>query len=406
MKTSLLPTNTTRRSFLTQAGLWTAAGLLPIKALSAATPQDRKIVLIILRGALDGLAAVAPIADRRYEEIRGSLSLIRETKGGKPLSINDGFALHPALKTLHSLYQENEAAIIHAAASPYRKRSHFDGQDVLEAGGDKVFGLRDGWLNRALVEASRLQGGTRKGIGIGASLPLVLRGPGETSSWAPAVMRAVEDDTTARLMDMYANDPLLGPALADAIATEEIVDANGMSNRQRGRRQQPATLLKAAANLVTADGGADAAVVALDGWDTHANQGASTGSLANKLKALDEGIAALRETLGPAWANTAVVVATEFGRTVAVNGTRGTDHGTGGVAFVLGGLVRGGRFHGDWPGLSQNALYQGRDLAPTNDLRGVFKGVLSGVWGLESRSLDQRVFPDSGSARRMDRLIV
>jgi len=147
-------------------------------------------------------------------------------------------------------------------------------------------------------------------------------------------------------------------------------------------------------------------VVALDGWDTHANQGASTGSLANKLKALDEGIAALRETLGPAWANTAVVVTTEFGRTVAVNGTRGTDHGTGGVAFVLGGLVRGGRFHGDWPGLSQNALYQGRDLAPTNDLRAVFKGVLSGVWGLESRSLDQRVFPDSGSVRPMDRLMI
>ena len=398
------PTVLTRRKILVSGASFATAGLVPIRVGFSATPGHRKLVLVILRGALDGLAAVAPIGDRNYDAVRGPLSLSADDRGDQPLPVGDGFVLHPALQTLAGLYRDGQVAIVHAVATPYRSRSHFDAQDVLETGGDTVFGVSDGWLNRSLDALARQTGKQLSGLGIGPALPLVLRGPAETTTWAPAVMPTVDDDTTQRLMDLYAKDPLLGPALAEAIATDDLLGSDGM--RARGRTaQQPATLMTAAAKLLTAEGGADVAVVSLDGWDTHANQGARTGSLANKLAGLDEGLAALKQALGPSWRDTAVIVATEFGRTVSVNGTRGTDHGTGGVAFILGGAVRGGRFHGGWPGLAQAALFQGRDLAPTNDLRSVFKGVLMGLWGLDSRVLAQDVFPNSADARPMTSLV-
>jgi uncharacterized protein (DUF1501 family) len=210
-------------------------------------------------------------------------------------------------------------------------------------------------------------------------------------------------------MDLYARDTLLGPALARAVETAEIVADAGMpaaGGRARGRFGPGAyrALAVAAAKLLAAPQGPAAAVLAFDGWDTHVNQGGADGQLAQRLAGLDAALAALKAGLGPAWAQTAVVVATEFGRTAAENGNRGTDHGTGAAAFVLGGAVKGGRIIGDWPSLAK--LHENRDLAPANDLRGLFATVLEEHWGLERRFLTQTVFPGLAGARMAPGLVI
>jgi uncharacterized protein (DUF1501 family) len=297
--------------------------------------------------------------------------------------------------------------ILPACASPYRERSHFDAQDVLETGAAEVFGASDGWLGRALTALPpELK---RDAVAISGSLPLVLRGSASATSWAPSLGPSASDDTLSRLMDLYAGDALLGPALASAIATNSIASASGLEGMEgKGRRGGPGAykgLADAAARLLSAEGGPAAAVLSFDGWDTHANQGAANGQLALRLAGLDTALRALRRGLGAHWAKTVVAVVTEFGRTVAENGTGGTDHGTGSAAFLLGGAVSGGKFGGDWPGLAPRALFQGRDLAPANDLRSVFMTVLQDHWGLERDTLGRTVFPDAGGVRAFSGLV-
>ncbi|MGD2133488.1 MAG: DUF1501 domain-containing protein [Maricaulaceae bacterium] len=387
-----------RRHVLALSGgvaTWTLMG-----APAHAQDASRPLVVVILRGGLDGLAAVAPYGDSRYRALRGELALAEPGEENGVLPLGDGLGLHPSLQNMHALYTEGQAAVLHAASTPYRSRSHFDGQDVLESGGDVVYGLSDGWLNRAIQRSEAGDGA----VAVGSAVPLMLRGQAEASSWSPTVLGEAGADTLNRLMDLYAGDDLLGPALAAAAATDEVADASGMGGRSRGRGGQAnfAASLQPAGRLI-AEGAASAAVVSLDGWDTHANQGAATGQLANRLRALDEGLAALKEALGDKWSSSVVLVATEFGRTASVNGTRGTDHGTGGAAFVFGGAVRGGRILGDWPGLAQ--LHEDRDVRPANDLRGLFKGVLRDHWGVDRSDLDRFVFPESSGVRAMDGVI-
>lgn len=387
------------RRFLLLAG---AGGLLAPPLAFAAGAGDRKLVLVILRGGMDGLAAVAPYQDRRYAALRGNLALPAEGEGA-PTPIGEGFGLHPSLSFLAKTWAAGELAILHAAASPYRERSHFDGQDVLESGGAAVFAVKDGWLNRALGSLAPERRG--EGLAIATAMPLVLRGPAAASTWAPSRAPEASADTIARLMDLYAGDPLLGPALAKAVETEAMVETAAMSAPEAGQRGRfgpnaYAALAQAAAQLLVAPNGPAAAVLSFDGWDTHANQGGAQGQLALRLSGLDRALEALKTGLGPAWGQTVVVVATEFGRTVAENGTRGTDHGTGGVAFLLGGAVKGGQFLGDWPGLAPAALFEGRDLAPANDLRGLFASVLEQHWGLEPKDIVSRVFPGAGALTR------
>lgn len=379
-----------RRTALKAAGALTLATLAG-RAAFAATSGERKLVIIILRGAMDGLAAIAAVGDRHYASTRGSLALSPDAV----LALTDGFGLHPALAGLHGLWQAGEFAFLHAAASPYRDRSHFDAQDVLESGGESVFSLADGWLNRA--SALRAAVSPSAPVAIAASLPLILRGPAPATSWSPSPAPEPDEDTLARLMRLYDGDRVLEASLSQALATAELIGEGSPTDRRMARRSgQPfayAPLAQAAAKLLSAEAGPEAAVLSFDGWDTHANQGAAEGQLARRLAALDEAITALRTGLGAHWAKTAVLVMTEFGRTVAVNGTGGTDHGTGGVAFLLGGAVAGGQHLGDWPGLAPGALYQSRDLAPANDLRALAAGVLSAHWNLEPSDLSAKVFP-------------
>lgn len=395
MRAPILP----RRAALQLAGglaLSVAGGGAAISADSG----DAKLVFVILRGALDGLAAAPPYADPAYAALRKSLALAPPgAASGGALPLAEGFGLHPKLVFLHELWRGGELSLLHAAATPYRERSHFDGQDLLESGGAAAYALSDGWLGRALAA-----GPVRSGVAVAPALPLVLRGPAPTSNYAPSFAPTPGADVVARLMDLYADDRLLGPALAKAAATEATAGAGGMQDAAKGRGAYGgarwSALSGAAARLLSAPGGPAAGVLAFDGWDTHANQGAAEGQLAIRLAALDAALRTLKDGLGAAWSRTAVLVATEFGRTAAVNGTGGTDHGTGGAAFLLGGAVRGGRVLGDWPGLA--ALRDNRDVAPANDLRALFAGVLAEHWGLGRSELQSRVFPGLAGARRIE----
>ena len=389
----------TRRRLLL-SGLAGAGLVLPAaRAAFAQTPRaaDRTLAVIVLRGALDGLAALAPIGERRYGELRRDLAL----QTGHPAP--GPFVFHPALETVSNLFAFGEALALHAAATDYRARSHFDGQDRLEAATPAV---RDGWLNRALA---LLGGAAPSAVGIGQSMPLLLRGAASASTWAPAVLPGADDNTISRLMDLYAADPTLGPALARALETDAAAAAMteaGMTGRppRGGGPGAYALIAEAAGNILATPDGPDAAVMSFDGWDTHVRQGGADGQLANRLAGLDRAVSVLRERLAGQWNRTAILIVTEFGRTVRANGAGGTDHGTGGAAFLIGGAVRGGRILGDWPGLDR--LHEDRDLIPANDLRSLFKGVLAEHWGLDRADLDRAVFPESAGARAFNGLII
>jgi len=386
-----------RRHFLGTGAALTLLSPIANRAFAAAT-DDARFVLVILRGALDGLAAVPAYGDGRYRSLRGALALPEPGQEGGALKLDGLFGMHPALTNMHRMFTDGELAVVHAIASPYRERSHFDGQKVLETGGTGPSTSDGGWLNRALAALASESFG-RDAIALTDTVPLVLRGPVAVSSWTPSRLPESDDDTLARIRLMYeAADPDGAMLLTEALNARAIAGEAGMNDGMRaGAQQQLAPITAAAARFLAADDGPRIAVVEAGGWDTHANQGASTGALATRLRLLDEGLQSFRTELGTHWDRTTVVVVTEFGRTVAINGTRGTDHGTAGVAFVAGGAINGGRVLGDWPGLATSDLYEGRDLQPTTDLRALFKGLLSEQYRLSASALERQVFPGSDS---------
>jgi len=386
----------TRRSVLAASATLTL--LAPFARLAAAQSNpDSRFMLVILRGGLDGLAAVPPYAEPAYAQLRGSLALPAPGTANGALDLDGTFALHPALSNLHAMYRAREALVLHAAATPYRERSHFDAQNVLEAGGTTPSAGGGGWLNRALA-ALDSAGQSRGAVALADSVPLVLRGELAVTSWAPSQLPETDDDTLARVRRLYeAADPALADSLNRALEARELAgDAADTGMGGRGG-QAIAPLASAAARFLASADGPRIAVLDAGGWDTHANQGAEQGPLALRLRALDSGLQMLKTELGAHWSETTVVVVTEFGRTVAVNGTRGTDHGTAGCAFVVGGAVAGGRVVADWPGLAPRDLHEGRDLRATTDLRALFKSVLHERFGVTEAALARAVFPASDS---------
>lgn len=404
--------------------LW---GMLPVPAIAGT--RDPRLLVVVLRGALDGLALAAPVGDKDYQALRGALA-IPATGARAGLPLDALFALNAGMPFLHGLYLKREAAIVHAVATPYRARSHFDGQDVLESGLPGVARIETGWLNRAL---SRLPNGGRadpsvtksdragggSGLAMGAVVPLVMRGPAPVTSWTPKANGLSLDAGTAdRLMDLYvASDPRLAKALAEGLDIDRLATANpkaktaasaaataGASPLAGGSgsvQPQPRPFrdfietAEAAARFLTAPGGPRIGALSFDGWDSHANGSAVDGQLATRFAGLDAALKAFADGMGPAWADTVVVLITEFGRTARANGTGGTDHGTGTAALVLGGPVKGGRVITDWPGLSAAALHEGRDLKATTDLRAVLKGVLKDHLGIPEGALGSDIFPES-----------
>jgi uncharacterized protein (DUF1501 family) len=408
--------STNRREFLAAGSLAATGALIASRvAFAGAGSGDSRFVLVIMRGAVDGLAAVPPYGDADYARLRGELALGAPGAANGPLPLDGLFGLHPSLVFLHERYAARELAVFHAVASPYRERSHFDGQDVLENGTARPHDAQTGWLNRALAELPRpvVMAHQELGIAIGQNVPLVMRGPAEVASWSPSRLGALDDETLQRIQDLYTSDPLLSHRLADALAADAIASgstrmaqvparsesASAVATQSASAASAPyVELARATAGFLRSAAGPRVAVFDTTGWDTHANEGGAQGQLAQRFATLDAGLRVLKAELGPIWRKTAVLLVTEFGRTAAVNGTRGTDHGTATAAFLVGGAVRGGVV-ADWPGLSHRALYQGRDLAPTRDLRSVLKGVLSEHLLVASRALEQSVFPQSREIR-------
>jgi uncharacterized protein (DUF1501 family) len=400
-----------RRQFLNLGALAAGGALLTTRlAFAHASERQARFVLVIMRGALDGLAAVPPYGDRDYAQLRREFALHAPGERGGALPLDGFFGLHPALNFMQQCYAARELTVLHALASPYRERSHFDGQDVLENGSPRPHALATGWLNRALAAAPTPRQ-REAGVALGQNVPLVMRGPAAVTSWSPSKLGALDDDTLARITDLYAGDPLLATRLADALAANAMVDGGGESAMEPAQAAAaPANnaryteIVHAAGGFLRQPDGPKVAVFDTTGWDTHANEGGAEGQLAGRLGALDKALATLRQELGPAWSDTAVLLVTEFGRTAAINGTRGTDHGTATVAFLVGGAVAGGRVIADWPGLSTAALYQGRDLAATLDLRSVLKGLLTEHLSVPAGALDT-VFPDSAAAKPLRGLL-
>jgi uncharacterized protein (DUF1501 family) len=395
-----------RRDVLKSLGLGAVAGSVPRFAF-ATTETEAKFVLVVLRGAVDGLALAAPYGDGNYRKVRGELALPDPGATDGLLKLDGLFGLNPALKNVHRSFADGDASVIHAVASPYRQRSHFDGQDMLESGATRVGGLRDGWLNRAMSQfGSSL--GAEAAIALAQNTPLVLRGSNSVTSWAPSRLPDTDDSTIVRLQSLYADDEFFSTRLEQALRSQGIAaeDSEMGGSRQRGNdAKQFAELMRSAAKFLTSSGGPSVAVVELGGWDTHANQGSTSGALFNRLAALDDGLSNLRDGLGESWNRSVITVVTEFGRTVQVNGTRGTDHGTGTAALLMGGAVNGGRIITDWPGLAKSDLYAGRDLMPTTDIRSVFKGVLREHLDLSPSFINSSVFPDSAAAVELKDLI-
>jgi len=401
----------TRRRFLGLSSALAASAALP-KIVFANTGGTSRLVVVILRGALDGLAAVPPYADPDYAGLHRELAIAAPGAADGALALDGSFGLHPSLNFLQERYSAGELIVFQAVSSPYRDRSHFDGQNVLENGLAKPIGTADGWLNRAIAALPRHAGASDAAVAVSQNIPLILRGDAPVISKSPQALPDLDEDLLARLQDLYSKDEWFSARLSQALQTEKLADDAGgdpaspaMMAAKAAGADRVAAVARMAATLMRSEGGPQVAVFEATGWDTHANQGGTRGILAQRLGGLDKGLRALSEELGPLWAQTAILVVTEFGRTAAMNGTRGTDHGTGGCAFLAGGAVRGGRVITDWPGLSRSALLDGRDLRPTLDLRSVFKTVLGEHLHVDARTLAARVFPDSGGARPLQGLI-
>jgi len=406
----------TRRGILLASGTLFTWAFAP--RLARAEGRDPRLLAIVLRGALDGLAAVAPIGDPDWVALRGdkALTLAGATPG---LPLDSFFALNPAMPNLHRLYRAGAATIVHAAATPYRERSHFDGQDVLESGVLRPAASETGWLNRALATLTpdaRIGGVARDAFAVGPVTPLLVRGPAPVLSWTPPHLPPAGEDTLQRLLDLYRHtDPALARSIEAHMGLVEIAgpsmsgkpDARARPAKGPGEQMRAyfAEAAGAAARFLAQPEGPRIGALAFDGWDTHADEGALNGRLAALLGALDAALGAIETNMGPAWHETAVLAATEFGRTARINGTDGTDHGTATVALLAGGALRGGRVIADWPGLKPASLRDGRDLAPTTDLRAVVKGLLRDHLRVDERALATTVFPESAAVKPMAGLL-
>ena len=404
-----------RRQLLLSSGTLFAWAYLP--RLARAEGRDPRFLTFILRGALDGLAAAAPVGDPGWVALRGDRALTLDSKM-PALKLDDFFALHPAMPNLHAMFQAREAIIVHACATPYRERSHFDGQDVLESGLDKPVLSESGWLNRALASlkpGGRVDPNGSKAFGVGPVTPLVVRGPAPVMSWSPQRVMPASDDTVHRLLALYRHsDQRLALALEEHSKLAAIERADDMEQMPGGAKPAPgpaqarayfAEVAGTAAKFLAQPDGPRVGALALDGWDTHVNEGIAGGRLSQLLGALDDALAAVKANMGPAWRETVVVLVTEFGRTARINGTDGTDHGTGTVALLAGGALKGGRVVADWPGLKPSDLYEDRDLKATTDLRAVIKGLLKDHLRADERALAASVFPGSDAVKPISGLV-
>jgi uncharacterized protein (DUF1501 family) len=374
-----------RRSLL--AGSLIAAGSLALPRLAFAQGSGtRNLLFVLLRGAADGMAMLAPVGDPGFEALRGAALSDYDNAP----RLGSFFAVHPALAEVAKSAAAGEALFVHAAATSYRERSHFDGQNLLETGGTAPYATKDGWLNRLAGLMNQGAPVPLRALAIAAAVPLALRGSAPVSNYAPSALPEASEDLLARVSQLYAADAELGPLWASALETKAMAGDDGLTNLR-----DASAAGDLAASLMRGPQGARIGMIELGGWDTHANQ---RGAFARSARQLDALLAAFKAGMGTGWADTMVVVATEFGRTARLNGTGGTDHGTASAALVMGGAVRGGRVVADWPGLADRQLYEGRDLAPTIALESVLAGAVAEHLRLDPVRAMAQLFPGRGTA--------
>ena len=379
--------NIDRRTFMGATALLAT----PIVSFAKAD-TDRRFVFIIQRGAADGLNIVVPYADPNYLKLRGNLAI----EVAAPMKLDGTFALHPALTQVRKLYAEKEAIFLHAVASPYRDRSHFDGQNVLESGSKIPYQLKSGWMNRLLGLLPR---DGKDGIAFSSAVPLAMQGAFDVTTYAPSSLPEANEDLLMRVQQLYATDRQLNPLWTSAL------EARGMANGQMkggDKRQNDAALGKIAAGFLAAPTGPRVAMIETSGWDTHSGQ---NERLERQLRGLDALIGGLKEGMGSTWSQTVVLVATEFGRTAAANGTGGTDHGTASAAMLLGGAVQGGRIVSDWLGLASSSLFEGRDLQPTLGLDALISNVCAQTFKLDTEMAQKIMFPHAVGKNAMSTLL-
>jgi len=391
--------HTNRRTALKGLGLASllAAGGSNLAFAQPGSAADTRLVFVFLRGAMDGLAVFPAYGDPDFVAQRNGIAMPPPGEEGGVLDLDGFFGIHPLIGNLKGMYDEGDVAVVQAVASPYRERSHFDGQNLVENGSDQPYGLNTGWLNRAVVGLP--SPGKDIGVSITTSMPVVMRGEAPVTSWSPSRLPQPDAGLVSRVQRLYAEDP----DLLDNFLKAKEANA-GMVGASDGSATFPA-LMRAAATFLKSETGPRVAFLELGGWDTHAGQMGFLGPLHQNLVAVNDGVAAFKEEIGPVWDKTAVVFVTEFGRTVAMNGSNGTDHGTGGAAFLMGGSVNGGKVYADWPGLKPAQQYEGRDLQPTLDMRALFKGLLIEQLGVEPQHLETEVCPDSAAATPFTGLI-
>lgn len=386
-----------RRVFMTRAaalGCSIAASPLVTPVALANAPWDTRLIVILLRGGMDGIDAIRPVGDQNFSAMRPSLN--RDT-----IELTDFYGLNNGLRPLLPLWQAGDFGIAHATSTPYRgKRSHFDGQDVLEAG--TIGGLRDGsdgWLNRMLQTVPGITGQTS--YSIGREQQLILSGGAPTSSWSPEAKLAMTPQAELLLRLVYENDPLFSATSTKAIEIAQTVAVDAERDEQAVQSMMDSPMMAQingkAEHVKLANFAADRlrgntriASFSVNGWDTHANQ---RNGLGRALRRLSDTILTLRTGLDSVWDKTAILCLTEFGRTARENGTKGTDHGTGGAMIYAGGALNGGRVLGDWPGLGTSDLLNQRDLMPTRDVRAYPAWVMHGLLGIDRRAIELSIFP-------------
>jgi uncharacterized protein (DUF1501 family) len=366
-----------RRHLLTALAATTACPGLALAAPASTASTDRRLVFILLRGAMDGLATLMPLGDPAYAALRGNFG--PPPSAGAPIRLDAMWSLHPALAHTARLHAKGQAAFVHAVASPYRERSHFEAQNILETGSAAAYALQSGWLNRLLPLLPKAE----PAVAITPTVPLLLRGPAPSTSHAPSRLPDADAALLARVEALYQNDPQLHALWGQALDARETIGTDGSG------RANPPALARMAATFLAKPQGARVAVLDFGGWDTHANQ---PGRLAAQLRQLDATIAALQTGLGAAWSQALVIAATEFGRTARPNGTGGTDHGTGGAVLLAGGTLAKAQVFADWPGLAPPQLHEGRDLRPTLDLRALLAGLAAEHFGLDPARVARSVF--------------
>lgn len=393
----------TRRKALQGFGAAGLLGMLPTPlAAGVGGNSENRLIVVVLRGGLDGLSVAVPYGDPAYYRHRPNIALPRPGNEGGVLRLTDLFGLHPVLRNLHQMWRDQELAVLPAIGTPDRTRSHFDAQDTLENGMSDALGARDGWLYRVL-RSDGAASVSRNGLAIGRTVPLLMRGAELVQTWAPTYLPGADAAFVDQLQQLYARNAEFSALLASA--RNSAAAAGGMSDggdrQSRSSEKEFAEMCTACGRLLAAADGPRVASLELGGWDTHTGQ---DFFLRRQLAQLDDGMGRLKKTLGPAWRHTAVMIISEFGRTVRENGGRGTDHGTGGVALLAGGAVNGGRIATPWPGLQDTQLFENRDLMAVTDLRRVLKGVLQGHLGAGPDGLAQ-VFPDCVELHGMDGLV-